>query len=154
VAASAFSVPDLSGPRPLPTGLWAAALLLAGLAATSFALTRRRTRRIRMVEVLESTSIGPRRSLVVARLGDELLVLGSSEAGIALLTTSPAPVARAASPAAEPAPAQGRGFGLLARLRFGPQRQPAPAFDSLLAESLEDVELRRKLAAGQAGSIR
>jgi hypothetical protein len=29
-----------------------------------------------------------------------------------------------------------------------------PTFDALLSESLEDAELRRKLAAGQAGSVR
>ncbi len=49
---------------------------------------------------------------------------------------------------------KGRGDGLLARLRLGPQRTPAPVFDSLLSESVEDLELRRKLAAGQAGSVR
>ncbi len=148
---ASFAVPDLPAPRPPPAGLWVSALLLAGLAAGAFALTRRRTRHTRMVELVESTSIGPRRSLVVARLGEELLLLGSSEAGIALLSTTPAPPRLAAAPAP---PAEGRGFGLLARLRLAPQRAPAPAFDSLLSESLEDVELRRKLASGQAGSVR
>jgi flagellar biogenesis protein FliO len=155
-ALASLGVPDLAAPRPIPAGLWAAALILAGLAAASFALTRRRVRRARMVEVVESTSIGPRRSLVVARLGDELLLIGASEAGIALLTTTPAPAAvRAPAPvAAAPQAAEGRGFGLLSRLRLRPQRSPAPAFDSLLAESLEDLELRRKLASGLAGSVR
>ncbi len=30
----------------------------------------------------------------------------------------------------------------------------APVFDSLLSESMEDLELRRKLAVGQGGSVR
>lgn len=139
------------GGPSLGAGVVLPALLLAGLAAAALLLSRKRARRPRLVEVLESSSLGPRRSLVVVRLGDELLVLGSSEGGISLLTTAPAPAAvRAPAPAPEPAP----GGGLLSRLRLAPQRHPAPVFDSLLADSLEDVELRRKLAAGQAGSVR
>jgi len=151
------AIPTLAPSAPLTPGLVGAAAVLAALAAAALMLTRRRTRRERVLEVIESTSIGPRRHLVVARLGDELLVLGSSEGGIALLTTTPAPLA-ARRPAAAPAPAasiqEGRGFGLLARLRLAPQRTPAPVYDSLLSESVEDLELRRKLAAGQSGSVR
>ncbi|MBI5070212.1 MAG: flagellar biosynthetic protein FliO [Deltaproteobacteria bacterium] len=147
---------------PASTGSFAGgvaipALLLAGLGAAAFLVTRKRTQRTRLVEVLETQSLGTRRSLVVARLGDELLVLGASEAGIALLTTTPAPLAarapaQAQAPATEAAPADDR--GLLARLRLRPQRSPAPVFDSLLTESMEDLELRRKLAVGQGGSVR
>jgi len=144
------------GAPAFPGGVAIPALLLAGLGAAAFLITRRRTQRPRLVEVLESQSLGGRRSLVVARLGEELLVLGASEAGIHLLTTAPAPLAaRTAAPApAAAAPAEGRGLGLLSRLRLRPQRAPAPVFDSLLSESLEDLELRRKLAVGQGGSVR
>lgn len=148
--APVLAVPDLPAAPPPSAGLWVAAALLAGLAVAAFATARRRTRRTRMVEVVESTSIGPRRSLVVARLGDELLLLGSSEAGIALLNTAPAP-SRPAKPAAPPARERS---SLLGRLRLASQPSPVPTFDALLSESLEDAELRRKLAAGQAGSVR
>ncbi|HYG67466.1 MAG TPA: flagellar biosynthetic protein FliO, partial [Anaeromyxobacteraceae bacterium] len=121
---------------------------------------RRRRAIPRHVHVLETTALGPRRSLVVARLGGELLVLGASEAGITLLATRPAPAADVET-AAAPGPER-RGLGAL----FGAGRSraaaPAPvrapahgeAFDHLLAESAEDLELRRKLARGQAGSVR
>ncbi|HEY7725418.1 MAG TPA: flagellar biosynthetic protein FliO, partial [Anaeromyxobacteraceae bacterium] len=132
----------LAGASPLAS-VALPALLLAGLAVSAFMLTRGRSRAARHVEVVETASLGPRRSLVVARMGGELLLIGASEAGIALLSASPAPpaAARAAAPAA---PAPGRGFGLLARLRLRPQRAPAPTFDALLTESAEDQELRRK----------
>ncbi len=61
-------------------------------------------------------------------------------------------------PAPDAAPARGGVLALLSRLR--PGRAPAPAaaaaapFDALLAESTEDLELRRKLALGQPGSVR
>jgi flagellar biogenesis protein FliO len=119
------------------------------------------------VQVLETTALGPRRSLVLARLGDELLLLGSSEAGISLLRTQPAGAEEAPAPVAHPGGAQlppqaasGREpppalAGLVARLRRARPATPDPRpFDSLLAESAEDQELRRKLARGQAGSVR
>jgi flagellar biogenesis protein FliO len=129
------------------------ALLLAGLAVSAFMLTRGRARAVRHVEVVETASLGPRRSLVVARMNGELLLLGASEAGISLLSSGPAPLAPLRAAAPEP-PVAGRGFGLLARLRLRPQRAPAPTFDALLAESAEDQELRRKLALGQTRTVR
>src|SRR3990172_10780134 len=83
-------------PAPLPSsstfspGPIAAGLLLAGLAAAALVMARRRGRVPRLVEIVESASLGPRRSLVVARLGDEILLLGSSEGGVTLLSTRPA----------------------------------------------------------------
>jgi len=152
-------------------------VLLAGLAAAALVLRRRRHPAGRRVEVLETTSLGPKRSLVLARLGDELLLLGASEAGIHLLHTRPAgapakelapaldapdlapdlapeltPAHARAAAAREPPPTLG---GLVTRLRRArPGAAPAPAFDALLAESAEDQELRHKLARGQAGSVR
>jgi len=99
--------------RPPAAGPIAAGLLLAALALAALVTARRRRRAPRLVEIVESASLGPKRTLVVARLGEELLVLGSSEGGIALLASRPAPplVAAAAAPvpscasaAARPAP--------------------------------------------------
>ena len=114
----------------------AAGLVLVVLAVLALVASRRRRRTPRLVEIVESSSLGPKRALVVARMGDELLLLGSSEGGVTLLTTRPAP--REPSPVARPAAAA-----------------PEPSrFELILGESAEDVELRRKLAVGLGGNIR
>jgi flagellar protein FliO/FliZ len=152
------------GPLALP----AAALALLGAVAAFLARRRRPTHRL--VQVLETTSLGPKRSLVVARLGDEILVLGVSEAGLQLLAARPAsgearsePVTRLRPvPSAEPEPEdqpRPAGPGVVASLlgRLRPRAKApreSPAFDALLSESAEDQELRRKLARGLSGSVR
>jgi flagellar protein FliO/FliZ len=140
----------------------APALLLAGLGAAAFLLARRRRAPGRRVMVLETTALGPKRSLVLAQLEGEVLLLGSSEAGIQLLKTCPADeLAEApAAPRLAAAPARRAGppaalKGLVARLRGArPAPRPLADFDDLLAESSEDQDLRAKLARGQAGSVR
>lgn len=144
---------------------------LLGLALLALLATRRRRRTSQLVRVLETTSIGPKRALVVAQVGDEVMVIGSSEAGLQLLAARPAglearPVEGPARLVAVPDPAEAPPtaasplHGLLARLRGRAPAAPvaparaAPAFDALLAESAEDQELRRKLAHGQPGSVR
>ena len=122
-----------------------AAIALALLAIAALIFVRRRSGGPRMVHVLESAAIGPKRSIVVARVGDELLVLGSSEAGIQLLSTRAAPAESVPAPVLEESQA-----GLLARM--GLSRKPE--FEELLAESEADRELRRKLAAGRAARVR
>ena len=131
------------------TSLAAPALGLLGLAGLAFAATRRRAARVGRIAILESAALGPRRSLVIADVLGDRLVLAVSEAGVTVLSTRPAPAPEAA-PAADAIvmPATPRGPGLLRRL-FG--RRPAPRFDQELAESLEDQELRAKLAAGFRG---
>jgi hypothetical protein len=63
-------------------------------------LSRRRGRASgRLVEVVETASLGPKRQLVVARMGGELLLLASSESGVTLLSSQPAP-AEGLAPAA------------------------------------------------------
>jgi flagellar protein FliO/FliZ len=101
-----------------------ALLAVAALGAVAAVLARRRVRTPRVLEIVETTSLGGRRALVVARLNGEILLLGSSEAGVALLASRPAPA--------------------------GP---PEPKFDDLLAESADDEQLRRKLARGRAARV-
>ncbi len=146
---------------PSFSGLALPVILLAGMAGLGMVLLRRRGRVAHFVQVLETASLGPRRSLVVARLGNEVLLLGASEAGIHLLSSQPASpevhaagdaVAAAVDPLPAPVPlAESSGLGILGRLR---RRTAPPPFDSLLTESLEDQELRRKLAHGLTGSVR
>jgi flagellar protein FliO/FliZ len=169
-----------SGSSAAATVAGVAVLLVLGAAGVFFA--RRRGRRERMIRILETASIGPRRSLVVACVGSRTMVLGVSEAGVSLLD---APVvqdhtvdgtratakgavedaalglrnlALAAGFAAEGTPTEaknessllGRLFHRKPREAEGLERQD---FEELFAESLEDEELRRKLALGQAGRI-
>ncbi|HYS80774.1 MAG TPA: flagellar biosynthetic protein FliO [Anaeromyxobacteraceae bacterium] len=170
---------SLPAPYPAPPssfsgGSIAAGLLLAAMAAAALVLARRRRHQPRLVEIVESAGLGPKRSLVIVRLGDELLVLGSSEGGISLLATRPAGVlASTATSTPEPsalsvaapeatrsrrAPTStalaGAALGLIDRLKRWPRPEAVPSFDAALAESGEDEDLRRKLAAGRAGSVR
>ncbi|HEY4184714.1 MAG TPA: flagellar biosynthetic protein FliO [Polyangia bacterium] len=185
-----------------PSGLRAVglpALLLAGLALAAYLFARKKrglgTRRI---EILETASLGPKRSLVIARVGDDTLVLGSSEAGITLLRSSgdqataalgmPAKVAtvvetlKANSPTSEldqplvealadvpqpddlsgetktgRAPFRAIEGGLASLFGRGAVATPPrvePTFDDFLEDSVEDQELRRKLAAGMSARVR
>ena len=192
------------------------ALFLAGLAIAAYVFARKKrglgnTRRI---QIIETASLGQKRSLVIARVGDETLVLGASEAGITLLQAgdgSGAP-AKLTAPASAPgelaapavkaapsskldevelpneldqslvdaladvpepdgiAPAAARGsfrsiegglaslFGrkaaATAAARIEPKASAARTFDDLLEDSVEDQELRRKLAAGMSARVR
>ena len=70
-----------------------AVVLLAGLAIAGVVFARRRTARPRMIKIVETASIGPRRSLVIANVGGRTMVLGVSEAGVALLDAQIAAIA-------------------------------------------------------------
>lgn len=74
-------------------GLVGAMLVLVVLAGLALALHRRRPKLSRRLELLETLSVGPRRSLCLARVENRTLVLGISEAGVQLLTTVNGPAA-------------------------------------------------------------
>jgi flagellar biogenesis protein FliO len=150
--------------------------LLVAVGGGVLVLTRRRTRRPGLIQILETAAIGPKRALLVARVNGQTMVLGASEAGITLLgslegKTEPQVAAVMGSlPAVKEqpedsgpevtidAPSEPEGeMGVLSRL-FG--RQPkdssardAAAFRELLDESYEDQELRNKLAQGLSGKV-
>jgi flagellar biogenesis protein FliO len=213
-AAQASPPLQLTASSPGPGTFALPALALLALAVAAFLASRRQRSTPRLVKLLETTSLGPKRSLAVAQVGGEILVLGVSEAGIQLLTTRPAELAAAepqAQPGAAPAepaapaprplralsrletrldelagigladaaagedadeaatraaqairgagqePPAGRLRALFGRLTRRDDRigsVPQPAFESLLAESAEDEELRRKLSIGLSGSVR
>jgi flagellar biogenesis protein FliO len=77
-------------------------VLLAGLAIAAVVFARRRTARPRLIKIVETASIGPRRSLVIANVGGRTMVLGVSEAGVALLDAQ-APVLAPGAGNAQPA---------------------------------------------------
>jgi flagellar biogenesis protein FliO len=160
-----------------------AVVLLAGLGVAATLLARRRATRTRMIRIVETASIGPRRSLVVACIGGRTMVLGVSEAGVALLDAQVGAVGVPASPEkAQSANFEEAAFGLRGLVQSQDQartdsaedakhegsllgrlfhRTEAPSeaarraheFDELLSESLEDQDLRRKLSLGEAGRV-
>jgi LPXTG-motif cell wall-anchored protein len=181
-ATAAVRAGGTSEPRP---GLHAApatggigsawALTVAGLAvgASIFLLWRRRQRHGgSLIRILESASLGPRRALVVAEIEGQKIILGTSEAGIALLSPltngTGIAVADLRPPASEdpiliteetPGPTPGGEKGFLSRLFSRRREEPffpeeegpstmAEDFRDLLEDSLDDDELRRRLQAG------
>jgi flagellar biogenesis protein FliO len=160
-----------------------AVLLLAGLGVAAALLARRRATRVRMIHIIETASIGPRRSLVVACIGGRTMVLGVSEAGVSLLDAQagpiglPATLEKTQSATLEEAALGLRGLAqggseargdptedakhegsLLSRL-FHQVVPPSSAdrreqeFNELLSESLEDQDLRRRLSMGEVGRV-
>jgi flagellar biogenesis protein FliO len=169
---------EKSSSGPLTTVL--AVALLAGMGIVTFVFARKRGSRERVIRIVETASIGPRRSLVVASVGGRTMVLGVSEAGVSLLD-SPASLpgavgmpktteaiteaalglrnlALAAPERASEEPAEEKHeSSLLSRLFHRKPRESEGLgredFEQLFAESMEDEELRRKLALGQSGRI-
>lgn len=135
-----------SAPALSAQNLLAPALGVLGLAALAFGLKRRKQLRGGTIHIVEAASLGEKRSLVIADVLGERLVLGVSEAGVAVLMNRPAPAPEPAPLAVPRQPA----MGFLARLRG---KAPTPAFEASLQESLEDQELRAKLAAGMRGVV-
>src|SRR3569623_1917134 len=124
------------------------ALFLAGLAVAAYVFARKKrglgnTRRI---QILETASLGQKRSLVIARVGDETLVLGASEAGITLLQSGEGngAAAKVTLPAAAPvesaAPAK--------------QAEPANEMDQSLIDALADVPEPEGIAPRADGTTR
>ena len=153
-----------------------AVVAIVGVAGGGLALTRRRARRQNLIQILETAAIGPKRALLVARVNGQMMVLGASEAGIALLAPlaaeieSPVAAVMGSPPAlrgqsedlapaalAAPAPEPEGEVGVLSRLfRLRPKASSArdvAAFRELLDESYEDQELRDKLAQGLSGKV-
>lgn len=130
---------------------------LLALAALAFALTRGRPRAARNITLVESTGLGPKRSLVIADVMGERLVLGVSEAGITVLSARPAPQPEPAPFVVPPpvtASAQPPQMGFFDRLLGRVPRAAATAsFEDSLRDSLEDQELRAKLALGQRSVV-
>lgn len=129
--------------------LLAPTLGIAGLAVLAFTLKRRKGLTAGSIHIVEAASLGEKRSLVIADVMGERLVLGVSEAGVTVLMNRPAPQPEPAPylvPNAPPAPS----MGFFQRLKG---RSPARAFDASLMESIEDQELRAKLAAGMKGVV-
>jgi flagellar biogenesis protein FliO len=136
----------------------APALALLGLAGLAVGLTRRRRASAGSIRILEAATLGPRRSLVIADVLGDRLVLGVSEAGVAVLSSRPVPAdgaqrdelgATLAASFHARAPAV-PAMGFFARLAG---KTPPVPFEEALGESIEDQELRAKLANGMRGVV-
>jgi flagellar protein FliO/FliZ len=126
------------------------ASVLIALGALAFVLSRRRSSGGRNITLIESASLGPKRSVVVADILGERMVLGVSEAGIAVLSTRPAPLVAPVTPSVPAQTAPPMTF--FDRLR-GRVPTPPSSFEDTLRE-IEEGELRAKLALGQRGVVR
>jgi len=136
-------------------------ILLAVLAAVAFVLARRRRAQASLIEVMETASLGPRRQLIVARFQNELLVLGSTDGGISLLAvralSGGGEEGLAADASAAGTTDSGTGYfttnvdaalqGLASKMGSAATVESATGID----DSVEDRELRRKLAQGLGG---
>jgi hypothetical protein len=92
-------------------GIYLAAMLLLALAAGAYFFARKRAVVPRFVRIVETASLGPKRAIVVAEIGGETLILGTSEAGITVLQAprEPARSAAHASPLTIAAPTPSHG---------------------------------------------
>ena len=152
VVSAAFT-PDIDttaaspkGEAPAPSATLLLGLVALGVGFFVFSALRRKQKLGGTgIHVIEAASLGDKRSLVIAEVMGERLVLGVSEAGVAVLMSKPAPPPPLTVPAPLAPPSAPRPMGFFARLTG---KNPAPAFDAALQESLEDQELRAKLAAG------
>ena len=150
------------------------ALALLGLAGFAFYAQKKRPLRSRSIQILETAHIGPKRSLIVAKIGGETLLLGTSEAGITLLSNRPintdgivsAELAvtdsdpnftRTENAFFEKQQKSGNAFASLLekfkRPSITDETKTGQAFEDFLADSAEDDELRRKLSQGITGRI-
>jgi flagellar protein FliO/FliZ len=148
--------------KSTPFGAIAIVIVFAGLACAAV-FARKKKRSTSTIQVLETAALGPKRSLILAKVGGRTLLLSSSEAGIALLSNidelPTAPDARDAGPSQDifeqldehlVAKAPTRKLDVVAKLRKFTAKRPPPSFDTLFAETHEDQELRMKLLAGQS----
>jgi len=174
------AAPTVTSPTAAPgTGGHSAliACLLLVLAAAAFGLWKRRSAPlVRRIRILETAPLGPRRALILAEVNGVTMVIGASEAGIALLTAPTSASHEGAIPSNEgTADERDSTFGALAAShslgqsgalhRLFPKsgspaaesdaeisdREEDAAFASMLAETIEDQELRQRLSTGFAG---
>ncbi len=137
-ASPALAVGNDSGSTSAASsGRWVGAgLVIASLAfAAAWAHRRKIQLPSRQIKIVETVAVGPKRSMMLIEVDGERLLVGSSEAGLQVLSTRQAssvssPVPGEASAPAERAP-----------------RTTTDDFQAMLTDELEADALRRKMAA-------
>ncbi len=135
---------------PSPLGLAGGALIILALGAATLWMNKRKRQGSRHIHVVETASLGPKRSLALVVVGNQSLLLSCSESGIFLVSSQPASAellqSKTPAPAVEPPTPL---FG-----RAAPAAAPSAAggFAVQLAEAEETQGLRRRLS--EAGVLR
>jgi flagellar biogenesis protein FliO len=114
--------------------------LLLALGGGALFLHRRKVTMPGQLQIQERISLGPKRMLALAQWGDEMMLLGVSEAGITLLKSQPA----------EKPILLDEGLPTSASASASPL---ATSFEELLGDLPEDAALRAKLRAGRSGRV-
>lgn len=135
---------------PSPWGLAGAGLLILALAAATLWMQKRKRGTTRHIQVVETASLGPKRSLALVVVGRQSMLLSCCDAGIFLVSSQPATpeMLEVSAPVSEPE--ADRGPTLLFQ-PAQPARITAP-FMAHLAEAEETQGLRQRLS--EAGVLR
>ena len=135
---------------PSPLGLAGGALIILALGAATLWMNKRKRHGSRHIQVVETASLGPKRSLALVVVGRQSLLLSCSESGIFLISNQPATAEMLegrvpVSPVEAPTPLFGRS---------APADGPSAhgGFAVQLAEAEETQGLRRRLS--EAGVLR
>jgi len=144
-----------SSGSPSPLGLAGGALIILGLGAATLWMRKRKRQGPRHIQVVETASLGPKRSLALVVVGRQSMLLSCCDSGIFLVSSQPA----------SPEMLQGadqKAAGISAGLSSN--EAPTPLFHSVetpraaggfavqLAEAEETQGLRRRLS--EAGVLR
>ena len=137
--------PEASGGEAM---MWVFGLLVLGL--VSFLLAARGKKiPLRAMRVLEQTTVGKGRSLLLVEVAGQNFLLAASEAGIHVIGQPRG--GGNLTPQSEPRSGLLSSLGKLGGARpVAEASQVEPAFNGELARCMEDLELRQKLAAATA----
>jgi flagellar biogenesis protein FliO len=138
-----------------------AVTLLAGLGIAAFLLARRRASHGRMIHILETASIGAKRSLVVANVSGRTMVLAVSEAGVTLLDSTCTPVTATAQAESSESDANfvadelpvGRLTALCEKLSLAFKSKKNMSDEERLASDGESIEPEERTEGGMLGRL-
>ncbi len=142
---------------PSPLGLVGGGLIILCLGAATFWMQKRKRQGPRHIQVIETASLGPKRSLALVVIGQQSMLLSCCDSGIFLVSSQPASpeLLQAAHVPAADQLAAGVAATEPPTPLFGriPSAQPASGgFAVQLAEAEETQGLRRRL--NEAGVLR
>ena len=149
-AANGFELKPSAPPAEGNLKLVLPALVLAAAGGAALWLKKKRPLASRVLQIVETTSLGPKRSLIVARVGAETLLLSSSEAGITLLTALPEGTAASFEGARRPSAIAALPAGLRAAFRAAPadlSAERSATFDSAHQAAVAHAALNPEAAS-------
>lgn len=148
--ANPFATPTHEATPVMSAGMIGAFLIIAGLGVAALFFQRRRVQH-RHIHVLDTASLGPKRTLALVVVNGQSLLLSCCDSGIGLLTTQPASAEMLQ--AADRARA-GVGFNSAAT-RPAPSPGPERGFESQLDSQVVEAEAMQQLRVSLAqGGLR